>query len=119
MPQALNLSADLGRENERQHTATCVVSIYLEVWELSTFRASLTTVPRPIWRSAALILLFNGVFLAWALIKPGSHALFIDVVDCALALGPLLMALLCFSTLGRQWWQASSGTDSTRHLASG
>lgn len=116
IPQVLNISADLGRENERQHTATGVVDIYLEEWELSTFRASLPTVPRPIWRSATLILLFNGMFLAWALIKPGSHALFIAVVDCALALGPLLMALLCFATLGRRWRQAPSGTASTPHV---
>src|SRR6266567_210104 len=66
-----------------------------------------------LWPSTGLILLFNGMFLAWVLIKPGTHALFIAVVDCALALGPLLMALLCFFTLGRQWWQASCGTAST------
>ncbi len=79
---------------------------------MSTFRASITTVPRPIWRSAALIVLFNGGFLAWVLIKLGTHDLFIAVVDCALALGPLSMALVCFATLGRRWRQAASGTDS-------
>src|SRR5437588_8510349 len=68
---------------------------------------------RPIWRSAALILVYNGLFLVWALIKPGSHELFIAVVDCALALGPLMMTLICFSTLGRRWRQATSATDST------
>src|SRR5437588_448236 len=37
------------------------------------------------------------MFLAWALIKPGTHALFIAVIDCALAVGPLSMALVAFS----------------------
>ena len=80
---------------------------------MSTFRTFTTAVPRPLWRSTALILLFNGMFLAWALIKPGTHALFIAVIDCALAVGPLSMALLCFATLGRRWRQATSGTEST------
>src|SRR5947209_2271254 len=53
------------------------------------------------------------MFLAWALIKPGTHALFIAVIDCALAVGPLSMALVCFATLGRRWRQATSGTEST------
>jgi len=79
---------------------------------LSTFRAYISTIPRPLRGSAALILLFNGAFLAWALIKPGTHDLFIAVVDCALALGPLIMALVCFSTLGIRWRQATPGTDS-------
>ena len=68
---------------------------------------------RPLWRDAVLILLSNGLFLAWILIKPGPPDLFIAVVDCAVALGPLIMSLLCFSALARQWQQAPSGTDST------
>lgn len=88
----------------------------MEEWELSTFRTSLTTVARPLWRSAALILLFNAAFLAWALIKPAPHDVFIAVVDSALALGPLIMALVCFSTLGRRWRQAPSGAASTSHV---
>jgi serine phosphatase RsbU (regulator of sigma subunit) len=60
---------------------------------------------RPLQRAAALILLFNGLLVAWVLLKPGSDRLLAAVVNSAEFVGPLLALPLCFGGLLRWKWQ--------------
>jgi hypothetical protein len=46
---------------------------------------------RAFWRVAVLVLLFNGLLVAWVLIKPGSDAMLALVVNSAEFVGPLLV----------------------------
>jgi PAS domain S-box-containing protein len=59
---------------------------------------------RPLRRAAVLVLLFNGLLVAWVLIKPGSDAMLALVVNSAQFVGPLLVVPLCFVGLVRQMW---------------
>jgi PAS domain S-box-containing protein len=54
-----------------------------------------------LWRIASMILLFNGLLVAWVLLKPGSDALVGLVVNTAEFVGPLLVLPLCFGGLLR------------------
>src|SRR5215211_1497211 len=65
---------------------------------------------RPLRRAAALILLFNGLLVAWVLLKPGSDALVGLVVNTAEFVGPLLVLPLCFGGLlrWRRWRREAS-----------
>src|SRR3712207_3619962 len=54
-------------------------------------------------RIASLILLFNGLLVAWVLLKPGSDAVVAIVVNAAEFVGPLLVLPLCFGGLRRLW----------------
>src|SRR5919107_2708714 len=56
-----------------------------------------------LWRIASLILLFNGLLVAWVLLKPGSDAVVAIVVNVAEFVGPLLVVPLCFGGLRRLW----------------
>jgi hypothetical protein len=38
---------------------------------------------RAFWRAAAMIVLFNGLLVAWVLLKPGSDRLLAAVVNSA------------------------------------
>ena len=42
-----------------------------------------------------LTLLFNGMLVAWLLLRPGHHALVAAVDNGAQCVGPLLVLLLC------------------------
>src|SRR5215218_7066493 len=64
---------------------------------------------RPFWRPAVLVLLFNGLLVAWVLLKPGSDAMLALVVNSAEFVGPLLVVPLCFGgLLGRMWGRGAS-----------
>src|SRR5919107_1840384 len=67
---------------------------------------------RPLRRAAVLVLLFNGLLVAWVLIKPGSDAMLALVVNSAQFVGPLLVVPLCFGRLLRLMWRRGlSQTD--------
>jgi hypothetical protein len=59
---------------------------------------------RPLRRVAVLVLLFNGLLVAWVLIKPGSDAMLALVVNSAEFVGPLLVVPLCLGGLLRLMW---------------
>src|SRR5215207_701802 len=59
----------------------------------------------PLRSAAGFILLFNGLLVAWVLLKPGSDALFAFVVNTAQFVGPLLALPLCFGGLLRRVWR--------------
>src|SRR5918997_176451 len=54
-------------------------------------------------RAAAMILLFNGLLVAWILFAPGSDRLLAAVVNAAQFVGPLLALPLCFGGLLKRW----------------
>src|SRR3712207_5841328 len=59
-----------------------------------------------------MILLFNGLLVAWVLLKPGSERMLAAVVNSAQFVGPLLALPLCFGgLLRRRWWRGVSHTD--------
>src|SRR5919107_5093318 len=64
-----------------------------------------------LWRIASLILLFNGLLVAWVLLKPGSDAVVAIVLNVAEFVGPLLVLPLCFGGLRRLWRGGTSRTD--------
>src|SRR3712207_4684153 len=67
---------------------------------------------RAFWRAAAMILLFNGLLLAWVLLEPGDDRVFAIVVNVAGFIGPLLVLPLCFGgLLGWMWRRGASRTD--------
>jgi serine phosphatase RsbU (regulator of sigma subunit) len=68
---------------------------------------------RPLRRAAGLILLFNGLLVAWVLLKPGSDRMLAAVVNSAEFVGPLLALPLCFGGLlrRRRWQRGDSQTD--------
>src|ERR687893_479364 len=67
---------------------------------------------RAFWRAAAMIVLFNGLLIAWVLLKPGSDRMLALVVNTAQLVGPLLALPLCFGGLLRRMWRRGvSQTD--------
>ena len=63
-------------------------------------------------RAAALILLFNGLLLAWALFEPVGNRMSAIVVNVAGFVGPLLVLPLCFGGLLLWVWRRGvSRTD--------
>jgi serine phosphatase RsbU (regulator of sigma subunit) len=67
---------------------------------------------RPLRRPAGLILLFNGLLVAWVLLKPGSDRMLALVVNAAEFVGPLLALPLCFGGLLKwKWRRGVSGPD--------
>src|ERR687897_400391 len=60
---------------------------------------------RALRRAAGLILLFNGLLVAWVLLKPGSDRTLALVVNTAQFVGPLLALPLCFGGLLRWKWR--------------
>jgi serine phosphatase RsbU (regulator of sigma subunit) len=60
---------------------------------------------RSLRRPAGLILLFNGLLVAWVLLKPGSDRMLALVVNAAEFVGPLLALPLCFGGLLRWKWR--------------
>jgi len=60
-----------------------------------------------------LILLFNGLLVAWVLLKPGSDRMLAAVVNSAEFVGPLLALPLCLGGLlrRRRWRRGDSQTD--------
>jgi serine phosphatase RsbU (regulator of sigma subunit) len=67
---------------------------------------------RAFWRAAVLVLLFNGLLVAWVLLEPGGDAMLALVVNSAQFVGPLLVLPLCFGgLLRRMWGPGASQTD--------
>jgi serine phosphatase RsbU (regulator of sigma subunit) len=65
---------------------------------------------RRLRRAAGFILLFNGLLIAWVLLKPGGDRLLALVVNAAQFVGPLLALPLCFGgLLRRRWRRGDSG----------
>jgi serine phosphatase RsbU (regulator of sigma subunit) len=63
-------------------------------------------------RAAALVLLFNGLLLAWALFEPVGNRVSAIVVNVAGFVGPLLVLPLCFGgLLAWVWRRGVSQTD--------
>jgi serine phosphatase RsbU (regulator of sigma subunit) len=63
-------------------------------------------------RAAALVLLFNGLLLAWALFEPVGNRVSAIVVNVAGFVGPLLVLPLCFGgLLAWVWRRGASRTD--------
>src|SRR5215213_4311001 len=67
---------------------------------------------RPLRRAAGLVLLFNGLLVAWVLLKPGSDDMLALVVNATEFVGPLLVLPLCFGgPMRRMWWRGDSQRD--------
>lgn len=66
------------------------------------------TWPRSFWYSVGLIVVFNSLFLALVLVKPGTYQQFEIADDVGQALGWLLAALLCFVGLEKPWRRTRS-----------
>ncbi len=73
---------------------------------MSPFRTRIT-LPRPLWYSTGLILLFNGLLFAWLLININNQALLASVDYWAQTLGPLLMLPFGFLALWNAWRKKS------------
>jgi serine phosphatase RsbU (regulator of sigma subunit) len=75
---------------------------------------------RPLWRAAALILLFNGLLVAWVLLDPYGDRVSAIVLNAAGFVGPLLVLPLCFSGL-LEWMRRSraSGMDNQPAVMTG
>jgi serine phosphatase RsbU (regulator of sigma subunit) len=75
---------------------------------------------RPLRRPAGLILLFNGLLVAFVLLKPGGDRLLALVVNAAQFVGPLLALPLCFGGLLRwKWRRGVSQTDAAPAVTGG
>ena len=64
---------------------------------------------RALRSAAGLILLFNGLLVAWVILKPGSDRTLALVVNTAQFVGPLLALPLCFGGLLR--WKRRRGVS--------
>src|SRR5215211_4882043 len=75
---------------------------------------------RAFWHAAGMILLFNGLLLAWVLLKPGGDRLSAIVLNAAGFVGPLLVLPLCFGGLLRPMWRReASRTDNEPTVITG
>ena len=74
---------------------------------------------RPLRRAAGLIVLFNGLLVAWILLAPGSDRMLAAVVNAAQFVGPLLALPLCFGGLFRPMWRGVSQVDAGPALTGG
>jgi hypothetical protein len=71
-------------------------------------------------RAAALVLLFNGLLLAWALFEPVGNRVSAIVVNLAGFVGPLLVLPLCFGgVLAWVWRRGASQTDNQPAVITG
>jgi signal transduction histidine kinase len=66
------------------------------------------TWPRSFWYSVGLYVVFNSLFLALVIIKPGTYKQFVVADDTGQALGWLLGTLFCFIGLDRSWRRSPS-----------
>src|ERR687894_2872981 len=60
---------------------------------------------RPLRRAAGLILLFNGLLIAWVLLEPAGESVSALVINVAGFVGPLLVLPLCFGGLFEWTWR--------------
>jgi two-component system cell cycle response regulator len=66
---------------------------------------------RALWRAVGMILLFNGLLLAWVLLKPGGDRVSAIVLNAAGFVGPILVLPLCFG--GLLEWMRRRGASRT------
>ncbi|MFL5624854.1 MAG: sensor histidine kinase [Ktedonobacteraceae bacterium] len=66
---------------------------------------------RSFWYSVEVVIVFNSLFLAWVLFKPGTRGMFVIGDDVGQALGWLLATLLCFVGLEKPWQRTSPSSD--------
>src|ERR671917_1265092 len=66
---------------------------------------------RALWRAAGMILLFNGLLLAWVLLDPYGDRVSAIVLNAAGFVGPLLVLPLCFG--GLLEWMRRRGASRT------
>ena len=57
------------------------------------------------WRAAGLILVFNGLLVAWMLLKPGGDRVAASCSTRRRFVGPLLVLPLCFGGLLMPMWR--------------
>jgi hypothetical protein len=71
-----------------------------------------STEARPLRRAAGMVLLFNGLLLAWVLLDPAGDRVSAVVINAAGFVGPLLVLPLCFGGL-LEWMRRrrTPGTD--------
>jgi len=69
--------------------------------------------PQSFWYSVGLAVVFNGLFLGWLLLKPGSRDTFVIGDDIGQALGWLLAVLFCLVGLKRPWRSSFPRSDAT------
>src|SRR5215218_5752550 len=74
---------------------------------------------RHLRRAAGLIVLFNGLLVAWILLAPGGDRMLAAVVNAAQFVGPLLALPLCFGGLLRPMWRGISHADAGPALTGG
>ncbi len=66
---------------------------------------------RAFWRAAGMIVLFNGLLVAWVLLDPGGDRVSAIVINAAGFVGPLLVLPLCFG--GLLEWMRGRGASRT------
>ena len=64
--------------------------------------------PRSFWISVGIVVLFNCLFLALVLVKPGTQRQFVIADDLGQALGWLLATLFCFVGFKKLWLERTS-----------
>jgi signal transduction histidine kinase len=75
--------------------------------------AKQNVLPRSFWYSVLLFIVFNSLFLAWVLFKPGPRHVFVIGDDIGQAIGWLLGTFLCFVGI-RELWQRGCVTTAQR-----
>ncbi len=70
-------------------------------------------IPRSFWYSVGIAVLFNSLFLALLLLKPGTPLQFIIMDDVGQALGWLLATLFCFVGIKKLWQRKTSHSNSS------
>src|ERR1700737_3868384 len=64
-------------------------------WEICSMIARKGMLTRSFWYSVGVYIVFNSLFLALVIFKPGTHRQFVIMDDVGQALGWLLGTLLC------------------------
>lgn len=75
--------------------------------------AKQNVLPRSFWYSVLLFIVFNSLFLAWVLFRPGTRHVFVIGDDIGQAVGWLLGTFLCFVGV-RGLWQRGNVTTAQR-----
>src|SRR5215211_3501545 len=97
----------------------------LRHWQRHNMTAGTTRIGRPprdsaearaFWRAAGIILLFNGLLVAWVLFEPGDDRVSAIVINVAGFVGPLLVLPLCFGGL-LEWMRRGTSRMDNRPSA--
>jgi signal transduction histidine kinase len=88
-------------------------NVYTQARERHTMDATREPSVRSFWYSVTLVIVFNSIFLAWVLFKPGTQHFFVLGDDIGQVLGWLLATFLCFVGMKRPWRTTADGLDVT------